>query len=369
MSSIEDIDYLKTNSIKQAYTFLVDSKDRDRGVFPDPNNYVINFTEPFRNVIGFEVVDASIPRTMYSIDIYNNLLSYYIGSSDTDELIVNGFNNTTYDISKFTNFKMPVGDYSLQTFIPTFNNTLDDLQIVSVSNPPELTNLITFTCLKPFILNMYVSTIAETLGFDTYIKENNNNSYKYISSYKNNEILLKLYHSLYDEINGYYYITSPGMVYFMGDKYIILRCPDIEDHLFSSLSYSKHNLGIAKFRVNSLGFNDGALVITKVPIREFHPIGKLSKLSLIFQTGNGEPYDFKGVNHNIVFSIYYYEPRIHKMGLFNSILNPNYKANYNEYLYTNEEQEDEDEEEDEEEYSRDNLELYKKKEITYSNSN
>lgn len=367
MSSIEDIDYLKNNSIKQSFTFLIDSKDRDRNSFPDPNNYTITFSEPFRNVIGIEIVDASIPRTMYSVDIYNNSLYYYIGSNNTDELVLNGFNsNIKYDINLFSLLNIPVGDYSLQTFLPTFNNIDIGIQIVSVSNPPELTNLITFTCKNPFILNMYDSKISETLGFDTLIKENNDNRYKFFSSYNNDNILMKMYHSLYDSDNEWYYITSPGMVYFMGDKYIILRCPDIEDHSFNSLSYAKHNLGIAKFRINGLGFNDEKLEITKVPIREFHPIGKFTKMTLKFQNPDGLLYDFKGVNHNIVFAIYYYEPRIKDISLFNSILNPNYKPDYNDYLYTVEEQENDDDE-NEDEFSRDNINIYKKKEILYSN--
>lgn len=366
MSSIEDIDYLKKNSIKQSYTILIDSGDRDRNIYPEPQEYVINFEQPFRNVIGIEVIDASIPRTMYSIDMYNCTLVYYIGS-DNDDIIINGFNSSNYNINKFKTFTMPLGDYSLQTFIPTFNNIMTDLQIESVSNPPELTNLITFTCSNPFILNMYESTMSETLGFDTYIKKNNNDYYTYIQKYNNNKIFSKLYHSIHNIKRNNYTVTSPGMVYFIGDKYVILRCPEIEDHLYSSLSYSKHNLGIAKFRVNSLGYNDGALIITKMPVREFHPIGKLNNIHLIFQTNNGMPYDFKGINHNIVFAIYYYEPTISKIENFNSILNPNYKPNYNDYLYTTEEQDDDDDEEkDEEDFSRDNIDYYKHKELLFN---
>jgi hypothetical protein len=72
--SIEDINYLKNNSIKQNYTFLIDSTDRDRDKYPNPNKYVVDFTVPFKNVIGMEIIDASIPRTMYNIDVENNLL-------------------------------------------------------------------------------------------------------------------------------------------------------------------------------------------------------------------------------------------------------------------------------------------------------
>ena len=374
--SIEDVQYLKNNSLKQSYTFLIDSKDRDRNTYPNPNEYVISFSTPFRNVIGLEVIDASIPRTMYSIDYTNNTLYYYIGTQD-DEIILNGLNNIytngvlTPDISNFSKFEMPVGDYTIQTFIPAFNKLMMsnniDLVIKSLSNPPELNNLMKFVSSKPFIVDMVNSTISETLGFDLNIDSNENNSksprYLYMNSYKDKDNFQKIYHSIFRD--GFYTIISPGMIYFMGNKYIILRCPEIEQHLYRSLSYSKYTLGLAKFRINGFGFNDEKLAITKIPAREFHPIGKLPKMSFKFETSSGSLYDFKGVNHNIVFAIYYYEPKQINM-LENSILNPDYKPNYIDYLYKQEEQEgDSDEDED---YSRDNINLYKKNEAKYNNS-
>ena len=47
--SIEDIKQLKNNSIKQTFVLLIDSKHRDMSVYPNPNNYVINFDTPFKN--------------------------------------------------------------------------------------------------------------------------------------------------------------------------------------------------------------------------------------------------------------------------------------------------------------------------------
>jgi hypothetical protein len=372
--SIEDVYYLKNNSIKQSYTFLVDSKDRDRSVYPTPSEYVITFSNPFRNVIGLEVIDASIPRTMYSIDSGNNVLYYYLGTT-TDDIILNGLYsiNTngviTPDISKFVRFEMPVGDYTIQTFIPAFNKIMTnaniDLQIKSLTNPPELNNLIKFISTKPFIIEMSNSTIAETLGFDLYANINENNSssqrYEYKTSYFDKENFQRIYHSIYKD--NVYIIVSPGMIYFMGDKYLLLRCPEIEQHLYRSLSYSKYNLGLAKFRINGFGFNDEKLAITKIPTREFHPIGKLAKMSFRFETPSGALYDFKGVNHNVIYAIYYYEPK--QMNLLNnSILNPEYKSNFLDYIHKEEEQEGESDEE--EDYSRDNIEIYKKNEMLYN---
>lgn len=416
--SIEDIRYLKENSIKQSYIILIDSKNRDLEIYPDPNYYEVNFNVPFKNVIGFDIIDTSIPRTMYSVDKYNNTLYYYI-HRDTEKTIddfINDINidndkhDPTYN-NKFNLFTMPIGDYSLATFIQFFNEKFKiaitdnydndvEFEASGLTDPIDITDTIQFKCNFPFIFNMYDSTIAETLGFNLLIKkEYHNIKYTYydrlshkkaINIYNDKNILietkknnilahLKLYISFRNDnitTNLKYNLISPGLVCFTGEKYIILRSPEIEEHSFGSLAYTNNNLGIAKFRTNAIGFNDEKLYITKIPIREFHPIGKLSKITLKFETANRELYDFKGINHNITLAIYYYEPTFNTNQDFNSILNPNYTINFNNYKYTNEDQEvinESDDDEDDineddtnENYSRDNINNYRKMEQKYN---
>jgi hypothetical protein len=648
--SIEDINYLKANSIKQNYTFLIDSKDRNRDTYPNPNNYLVEFSTPFRNIIGMEIVDASIPRTMYNVDYENNIIYYYIGRDINDPLIKNGvadyntsylyidnthvnpgniisqnslhliagtyatlsnsiniyniFNNETviggnakgitisfaikantryyddaetendytvfyfgydhlintsnngvapiyvsivkqprpensnentifniiftignevnqkilfnidlesnthicwtisaenvwniyinavlvstyestkaianvfytdkyigksnnpsasgttyniflkdfkiynknltqpevvscmdndvfiksvpgaaadapdiYNVSQevdsdtvvktlaiwyrmnktksadiiendgnsrlisyidvFKKYEITKGDYTLKTFFTNYD-LLNDFEIgfKAHSDPSELTNLMDIYAKLPFILDMKRSTIAENIGFDLLASSNTQGRYAYINSYSNNPNMIKMFHSIVNsnqnkEFNNanvdIHVITSPGIVYFIGNKYIILKCPEIEEHLFGSLSYSKYSLGLAKFRVDNVGINSERLTITKLPVREFHPIGKLSRLSLRFETNSGSLYDFKGVNHNIIFAIYYYEPKQQNFPS-GSILNPEYKMNYIDYQYNQEEIEG-DSNDEEEDFSRDDIEEYKKKEQEYS---
>ena len=409
--SIEDITYLRQNSIKQTIVILIDSKNRNFELYPDPSNYVVEFNVPFKNVIGFDIIDTSIPRTMYSIDKYNNTLYYYIHTDTTttiDDFINNEINidaanyDPTYN-GKFKVFNMSYADYSLPTFVVHFNeeikNSINDndieLKAAGLTDPTELTDTIEFTCTHPFIFNMYDSTLAETLGFNMLIKkEDHNIKYSYYNKltikkpiitagddnikYSNIMQSMRLYTSFYDETitnpNMRNRIIAPGMVCFTGEKYIIMRSPEIEEHAFGSLAYTNNNLGIAKFRTNSLGFNDEKLYITKIPIREFHPIGKLAKLTVKFETADKNLYDFKGVNHNITLAIYYYEPKF-TINHFNSILNPNYTDDFNNYKYTNDEQEiinenDEDEddivENENENFSRDNINIYRKMEQKYN---
>ena len=392
--SIEDIMQLKKNSIKQTYICLIDSKNRDFNLYPDPNNYVVNFDVPIKNVIGFDIIDTSMPRTMYSVDKYNNSFYYYI-HTDTN---IDSFNEVikNIDISInddptyngfFTKYPIKSRDYNTQTFITYFNDEFNDgkndynLYVSSLSIPTQLTDVIQFNCKYPFIINMNDSTIAETLGFDLYAKkEDNGIKYTYnnhLNSSNNKRFFISFENVNSTKNNSYlnnndylkYNIIAPGMVCFTGEKYILMRSPEIEEYSFGSLSYTNNNLGIAKFRTNSLGFNDEKLYVTKIPIREFHPIGKLSKISLRFETNKRLLYDFKGINHNITLAIYYYEVKINKIEDFNSILNPNYSLNFNNYNYTNEEEEFENNEEEElkdEFISRDNLNNYRIMEQKYN---
>ena len=400
--SIEDIIQLKKNSDKQTYVCLIDSKNRDFDLYPDPNNYVVNFDVPIKNVIGFDIIDTSIPRTMYSIDKYNNSFYYYVHSNNN----ISSFNEVINNLSNviksnilnndptyngiFRKYEFQPKDYNTQSFITNFNSIDEfknkDFYISCISTPTQLTDVIQFNSSFPFILNMNDSTIAETLGFDLFANYNDNEvKYTYnsdINKLKNKRFFISrllpqieidnnLANNSYLNENTFlvYNIIAPGMVCFTGEKYILMRSPEIEEYSFGSLAYTNNNLGIAKFRTNSLGFNDEKLYVTKIPIREFHPIGKLGKISLRFETNKNLLYDFKGINHNITLAIYYYEAKISTIEEFNSILNPNYTLNFNDYNYTNDEEEltiDEDQELKDEFLSRDNINNYKIMEQKYN---
>jgi hypothetical protein len=551
--TIEDVDFLKKNGKKQNYTFLIDSNNRDKLKYSEPNNYVVNFDTPFLNVIGFEIIEASVPRTLYNVDTSNNMISFFIYDS-------------TFNINNISNYYykqcyIDPGDYTIQTLIPMLNSVLymnlnnnlssnqANIIVSTLSNPPDTTNLLQFYSAYSFIIDMKNSTIAETLGFSTFMQlsetnkiidinnldksmyyfNNNNNTitkrYDTILYPKNNYNTsnnYQLYHSVDDEtitfpestndiftgprgvvntlplggsyvsqsfsnlynakfnkiqiaassstgilsvnqqinwslysglppfnntrllgsnvinidytdgaystsqfnsINldiglysivfsenspdpkniskiyyndypiretslissyqlctsstsnfsssniidknnihfeaslilttelNYHRLIAPGVFTLIGEKYMLLRCPEIEQNSYRSLAYSQNLcMGLAKFRLGVTGYSENQLDY-KVPFREFHPIGKLSKLTLSFQKQDGSLYDFKGINHTIVAAIYYYEV-LQKQEFKNSILNPNYMPDVVNYLYKQEEQ-DIDSDDQEFDYNRD----------------
>jgi hypothetical protein len=333
--SIDDIQYLKQNSFKQSYTFIIDSKDRNYLDFREPNNYTITFDEPFKNVFGLEVIDASVPKTMYNIDKYNNILYYKINDSSIEyrEFINNTIHST--DNNYFSQITLSTGEYSISTLIKEINYNFfkkygnnDVIKIKALTTPPDISNKIEFISKFQFCLNMNISTINKSLGFDLTQNDNNTNDFEYISEIHNDINKYKFFFSKNFDTN--HKIISPGIVDLIGEKYVILNCPEIEEHSTISLSYSKHNLGLARFKLGIIGYNDENISINKTKLREFHPIGKFSKMTLQFKTQAGFLYDFKGTNHNITFNIHYYQA-IDNNEFNKSVLNPNYNPNFLKY--------------------------------------
>jgi hypothetical protein len=72
---MDDIDYALQHCDSDTYILNVDSASRDRRMYPHPSEYSIQFSETFRLVHGLEILDASIPNTMYTIDTHNNTLA------------------------------------------------------------------------------------------------------------------------------------------------------------------------------------------------------------------------------------------------------------------------------------------------------
>lgn len=137
-------------------------------------------------------------------------------------------------------------------------------------------------------------------------------------------------------------IEAPGIYSLIGDRYVILRCPEIEQHMYRSRSYERHTMGLAKFKLAAEGYDDTRMDFTNLPPREFHPIGKLTHMTLRFERPDGSLYNFRGVNHTITMVVRYYEPK-QTMPFTNYTLNPEYNPDFFKYI---QDQESESEEED-----------------------
>jgi len=118
-------------------------------------------------------------------------------------------------------------------------------------------------------------------------------------------------------------IVPPGIYNLIGDRYVLMRCKEIENHILSSIkSYDvydhstdsveerQYETGIAKFKMGVVGYREERFDFNILPAYEFHPIGKMSSLTFLFENPDGQLYNFRGVNHTVTLVINYYKPVI-----------------------------------------------------------
>jgi len=171
-----------------------------------------------------------------------------------------------------------------------------------------------FNSIYYFFLDMNKSSIKLNIGFNEINLEQ---PFKYKTNYR---IFVSSQESL-----GNMVLSSPGLVVLEATKYVILRCPEIEAHVLGRYSGIKQTPGIAMLKLadaNSL--TNLRLDFTNIIRKNFHPIGKISRLTFYLYNNNGELYDFKGIDHNFLISIKYYAPRNDCKFSGISKLNPNY---------------------------------------------
>ena len=201
--SIEDIDYLYKNSVKDNAVIFVDSSKRDKLTFPDPNSYTITFDEPFKYVYGIEILDASIPRAMYQIDENNNKLEVVIGDATQQNVSISSNSNSDTVLKKITlNFDpqdLELDDLAnkLTDLLKSNANTNNDRSIFvrTVSSPSsEISKLMFYSGDEPdssgvisntkiFYILGATSTLTDNLGFSENAIDNNRGSNSTIHDY------------------------------------------------------------------------------------------------------------------------------------------------------------------------------------------
>jgi hypothetical protein len=195
---IEDIDFLLENSQEESIIMLIDSRKRDRSIFPTPQEFEISFQEPFRFVIGFEVLHTSIPRTLFMIDTHNNAIQIrtcMVPYPTDNKRIHTLFHDSVPQLFEF----VPQDYQTSLMFEQAINNQVDE-QIIQVDNfdmvfvPDVLIHqrgnneypIIRFTARHtPFVLNVGPdTTMRRILGFATYGLEVDSHRYQRIEDAK-----------------------------------------------------------------------------------------------------------------------------------------------------------------------------------------
>ena len=300
---------------------------------------------------GSLIVESETQPKPYSYTSYEVYLYHFIPTSETAQSnaafgSVNGFaqlmnSNLYYVYLSFLVSRLTPGNYSITNFLTeakrALSNTgvsVDNSYIDDITIRPNLR----FSSKTPFFFDMDLSTINTVMGFDEFSYSTNGDLYEKLF-YNDNKRLFGSLPADNPEVamnnsTTSFKLTSPGVVYLLGTRYCILRCEELDDHLYGSRSYGKWSPGIALFKMFNV--NDVAhqrIDFVNFQKKPFHPLGRLDRITLRFETSDGSLYDFKGANHLLILSIKFYVPT-QKNKMTKSILNPNYQQDYMNYFIT-----------------------------------
>lgn len=268
----------------------------------------------------------------------NNLYDLvYFRKVNIREVDYNSIKNTNSFIYNIKNLykQISLGNYDLTTLRTELNNVwgeVDDIGFDATSLPDKKQGIFLLRSSGYLVINASIGKLVQQIGFDTLPRVEDSTLYS-PSSVGNN---LQVFAGNYSTDNRNYSIQAPGIVNLLGYRYLILRCKEMEDHLLGSYAYINYTPGIGLFKLAS-AYNDVTHLrfdFVNLVRKPFHPIGKLSKLSFRFETQDGNLYDFKGVNHQMLFVIKFLTPT-QKVSFEKGILNPNYNPNFMNYMSEN----------------------------------
>jgi hypothetical protein len=424
--------------------FMVDSRTRDRAAYPEPSEYTIEFSAPFRNVCSFSLVDVTIPRTQYSVDAGSNTLRYKLGGDP--------------ELFEVT---VPPGDYTLPQLCDVLNRVLyGGLTVAPESTPYDLTNTVRiFRTIGGFTLFMAESGLRTALGFppktvevtETTLQPATAHTGPYVETQtlpvsptqsvrqhiqaqasgtvqrvvvscpESKSLTLRLLveirsvggavmargsiapmrtqEAVLDPVPsvalvaGQTYVvvvtaneaapanepapsvfvavgtnvgalesgqtttwtpateglklccevtvgapvfqaTSPSLVDLTGEKVVLIRCPEIESVMFRErFSEKNYHTGLGYVKMGGLGFREHRSdYYIPFPPRTFHPISKISKLTIRLENPDGSLYQTRGVDHVLLMNIVYWKVASDTAGGPPVGLNPAYSADIHRFV-------------------------------------
>ena len=255
----------------------VDSRTRDSNLFPNGNTFSVYLSNPIKNISRVDLVSASIPNTMYNVNLGSNVLTIAGGGSTSNVSLAPSFFTSNTLITEITNTgRMPTGmaiTYSPNEGKYLFSNTSNFTLLV---NTPEMATILGL----PYNTTLTSSQITNT---DLVYGSNANLVNKYV-------------------------IKSSNIADFTTNEMVFL---DIEE-----LRNQKLNLGskiTGNTFVNSLAshaFGPITLDVQPNAIKTFklgdyllsvdYPqvVSKLSRLTINWRDINGNLINFNGSNNN-----------------------------------------------------------------------
>lgn len=237
----------------------------------------------------------------------------------------------------YKTFTIVEGNYTIITLAQFLQTTMDSMTVNPVTALVyDVENRLKFSASYPFLFDMRRSTCRAVLGFDEYANDSESvGNYIWVRAKANSYVFAAPFVATTNK----YEINTPGIINLLGNQYLTIRCQELDDHIHAGRSYDDLATGLGVMKLAT--FNDVANLrfdFVNLVRKPFHPIGKLSRLTFRFEMNDGNLYDFKGLNHQMLlsFKVLTVDPSAGgKMPFRHSSLNPNYNADFLSYIIDN----------------------------------
>jgi hypothetical protein len=348
---MEDVHFMVEHAKAESYLCMIDSSARNRQVHPEPNQYTIHFNEPFRNVFGVDLVDASIPRTQYTIDNDTDTLYFASGEFLMPNHASNNYVAVCPSTDQLQTVRLTHGDYKIDQLAENLTALLCSCAASSSANiapitvttstvPYSIQNKLRFTSPLPFAFVMDSrSTMRDALGFGSPPQDPGGVTYtvsngKYSSPPRNPGCTTSSIFASVPLQGGSHLIEAPGPVNLTGGaRYVLVRCPEVETHMHRQRASEPWHAGLGMVTLGVKGYGEQRMDFVSFPPRTFHPVGRLGSLTIRLEKQGGLLYDTRGVDHTLLLVIKYYSALHRGAGGFDTRqLNPAYQPDTQRYL-------------------------------------
>jgi len=269
------------NSILHTHYLLIDSRDRNYDLYPNTNNYTVNLNHILKSIYSVELLTAEIPKTEFLIDSHNNVLHF----QETQEQV----NTNTY-------YKaiIPPNNYNLYDLATTIRNIMNDVgnSTYTVSYIDNKTKITSDMIGGDNIFNLIFKLNSAQYDYNSQINIQMPYSIGKILGYESNNL------------TGDSIYISDNVALYQTEDVIYLNIPELQNNLVNSTNLKNTN----KFTKIPLTVKWGNIAYytnkkNSTMINIYQPPIHIDKLTIQFQTSNGDLYNFHGLDNSLTFLI------------------------------------------------------------------
>lgn len=212
--------------------------------------------------------------------------------------------------------------------------------------PSDFTNQVFLFSNKPFEINQELTSCKKVIGIDSardVLRSKTLEELRTEQDPRIRRLVDLLLHLPYREktaaivsdssLMKSHFIFPGNVVDLNRTRYVHMRCPEIELHMYRNRAYENYNIGLA-IATAAPDMRGTSLNLLNLPARRFHPISKLTRMTIRLEGSDKKLIDFNGAEVLITLVI-----RFYKMGgssiESSRIANPSYNPNDFQWMNDN----------------------------------